>query len=57
MRRQAAGGGRLDKPAGGPAGWPNGCAPWIVADALAGDVGPDIHEAGLVVARRLIGTG
>ena len=32
-------------------------APWIVADALASGVGPDIHDAGLVVACGLIGTG
>lgn len=33
-----------------------GHAPWIVTDASASDAGPDVHEAGLVVARRLIGT-
>ncbi|MGW4855317.1 isochorismatase family protein [Streptomyces sp. NPDC004288] len=32
-------------------------APWIVTDACASDAGPDVHCAGLVVARRLIGTG
>ncbi|MER5619073.1 hypothetical protein [Streptomyces sp. NPDC002215] len=32
-------------------------APWIATDACASDAGPDIHDAGLVVARRLIGTG
>ncbi|MFF2412412.1 isochorismatase family cysteine hydrolase [Streptomyces sp. NPDC058092] len=35
----------------------HGYAPWIVTDASASDAGPDVHEAGLVVARRLIGTG
>jgi nicotinamidase-related amidase len=34
-----------------------GYAPWIVTDASASDAGPDVHNAGLVVARRLIGTG
>ncbi|MGC5398931.1 isochorismatase family cysteine hydrolase [Streptomyces sp. DT20] len=34
-----------------------GHAPWIVTDACATDAGPDVHEAGLVVARRLIGSG
>lgn len=34
-----------------------GYAPWIVTDACASDAGPDVHEAGLVVARRLIGEG
>ncbi|WP_340560086.1 isochorismatase family cysteine hydrolase [Streptomyces sp. GSL17-111] len=34
-----------------------GYAPWIVTDASASDAGPDVHDAGLVVARRLIGTG
>ncbi|MFD3653449.1 isochorismatase family cysteine hydrolase [Streptomyces sp. NPDC058620] len=33
-----------------------GYAPWIVHDACATDAGPDVHDAGLVVARRLIGT-
>ncbi|MFI5755500.1 isochorismatase family cysteine hydrolase [Streptomyces sp. NPDC051569] len=33
-----------------------GYAPWIVTDASASDAGPDVHDAGLVVARRLIGT-
>ncbi|MGX7759527.1 isochorismatase family cysteine hydrolase [Streptomyces angustmyceticus] len=32
-------------------------APWIVTDACASDAGPDVHDAGLLVARRLIGTG
>jgi nicotinamidase-related amidase len=32
-----------------------GYAPWIVTDACASDAGPDVHDAGLVVARRLIG--
>jgi len=35
----------------------HGYAPWIVTDASASDAGPDVHDAGLVVARRLIGTG
>ncbi len=35
----------------------HGYAPWIVTDACASDAGPDVHEAGLVVARRLIGKG
>ncbi|MGW7018643.1 isochorismatase family protein [Streptomyces decoyicus] len=35
----------------------HGYAPWIVTDASANDAGPDVHDAGLVVARRLIGTG
>lgn len=34
-----------------------GYAPWIVTDACASDAGPDVHDAGLLVARRLIGTG
>ncbi|WP_240134451.1 isochorismatase family cysteine hydrolase [Streptomyces sp. MUM 178J] len=34
-----------------------GFAPWIVTDACASDAGPDVHDAGLVVARRLIGEG
>lgn len=34
-----------------------GYAPWIVTDACASDAGPDVHEAGLTVARRLIGPG
>ncbi|MFE4337189.1 cysteine hydrolase family protein [Streptomyces sp. NPDC056831] len=34
-----------------------GCAPWIVTDACASDAGPAVHDAGLVVARRLIGEG
>ncbi|WP_431783863.1 isochorismatase family cysteine hydrolase [Streptomyces chumphonensis] len=33
----------------------HGYAPWIVTDASASDAGPDVHDAGLVVARRLIG--
>lgn len=33
-----------------------GYAPWIVTDACATDAGPDVHDAGLVVARRLIGS-
>ncbi|MFJ1594722.1 isochorismatase family cysteine hydrolase [Kitasatospora albolonga] len=35
----------------------HGYAPWIVTDACASDAGPDVHDAGLTVARRLIGTG
>ncbi|MFD8009904.1 isochorismatase family cysteine hydrolase [Streptomyces sp. NPDC058955] len=35
----------------------HGYAPWIVTDACASDAGPDVHDAGLLVARRLIGTG
>ncbi|MFJ7223025.1 isochorismatase family protein [Streptomyces sp. NPDC098090] len=35
----------------------HGYAPWIVTGAEASDAGPCVHEAGLVVARRLIGTG
>ncbi|MFD0343334.1 isochorismatase family cysteine hydrolase [Streptomyces sp. NPDC127117] len=35
----------------------HGYAPWIATDACASDAGPDVHDAGLVVARRLIGTG
>jgi nicotinamidase-related amidase len=34
-----------------------GYAPWIVTDACASDAGPDVHDAGLVVARRVIGYG
>ncbi|MFD4371078.1 isochorismatase family cysteine hydrolase [Streptomyces sp. NPDC058486] len=34
-----------------------GYAPWIVTDACASDAGPDVHDAGLLVARRLIGSG
>jgi nicotinamidase-related amidase len=29
--------------------------PWIVTDACASDAGPETHDAGLAVARRLIG--
>ncbi|MFD7022489.1 cysteine hydrolase family protein [Promicromonospora sukumoe] len=32
-----------------------GYGPWIVTDACASDAGPETHEAGLTVARRLIG--
>jgi nicotinamidase-related amidase len=32
-----------------------GHTPWIVTDASASDAGPAVHDAGLVVARRLIG--
>lgn len=35
----------------------NGYAPWIITDACASDAGPDVHDAGLLVARRLIGNG
>ncbi|MCX2971649.1 MULTISPECIES: cysteine hydrolase family protein [Streptomyces] len=35
----------------------HGYAPWIVTDACASDAGPGVHDAGLVVARRLIGEG
>ncbi|MET8850345.1 cysteine hydrolase [Amycolatopsis sp. NPDC004625] len=35
----------------------HGYAPWIVTDACASDAGPDVHDAGLLVARRLIGLG
>ncbi|QDY76788.1 isochorismatase family cysteine hydrolase [Streptomyces qinzhouensis] len=35
----------------------HGYAPWIVTDACVSDAGPDVHDAGLVVARRLIGSG
>ncbi|WP_326597884.1 isochorismatase family cysteine hydrolase [Streptomyces sp. NBC_01803] len=34
-----------------------GLAPWIVTDACASDAGPAVHDAGLLVARRLIGRG
>ena len=33
----------------------HGYGPWIVTDACASDAGPEIHESGLTVARRLIG--
>lgn len=33
----------------------HGYGPWIVTDACASDAGPETHEAGLTVARRLIG--
>jgi nicotinamidase-related amidase len=32
-----------------------GHAPWILTDASASDAGPAVHDAGLLVARRLIG--
>ncbi|MDT9683699.1 isochorismatase family cysteine hydrolase [Streptomyces sp. TRM76323] len=35
----------------------HGYAPWIVTDACASDAGPHVHDAGLVVARRLVGSG
>jgi nicotinamidase-related amidase len=35
----------------------HGYAPWIITDACASDAGPDVHDAGLLVARRLIGAG
>lgn len=33
----------------------NGYGPWIVTNACASDAGPETHDAGLTVARRLIG--
>ncbi|MGK5545702.1 isochorismatase family cysteine hydrolase [Streptomyces sp. URMC 127] len=33
-----------------------GIAPWIVTDACASEAGHEVHQAGLTVARRLIGT-
>lgn len=33
----------------------HGYGPWIVTDACASDAGPETHQAGLTVARRLIG--
>ncbi|MEU4388719.1 isochorismatase family cysteine hydrolase [Promicromonospora sp. NPDC023805] len=33
----------------------HGYGPWIVTDACASDAGPETHDAGLTVARRLIG--
>jgi nicotinamidase-related amidase len=33
----------------------HGVVPWIVTDASASDAGRSVHEAGLTVARRLIG--
>jgi nicotinamidase-related amidase len=33
----------------------HGYGPWIVTDACASDAGPDVHDAGLTVAHRLIG--
>lgn len=35
----------------------HGYAPWIVTDACASDAGPDVHNAGLTVVRRLISPG
>jgi nicotinamidase-related amidase len=32
-----------------------GYTPWLVTDACASDAGPEVHQAGLIVARRLIG--
>ncbi|MFB6893182.1 isochorismatase family cysteine hydrolase [Kitasatospora sp. NPDC056327] len=32
-----------------------GFTPWIVTDACASEAGPEVHDAGLRVARRLIG--
>jgi nicotinamidase-related amidase len=32
-----------------------GHAPWVLTDASASDAGPAVHDAGLTVARRLIG--
>jgi nicotinamidase-related amidase len=34
-----------------------GFTPWIVTDACASDAGRQVHDAGLRVARRLIGSG
>lgn len=34
-----------------------GYGPWIVTDASASDGGPAMHDAGLLVAKRLIGRG
>jgi nicotinamidase-related amidase len=34
-----------------------GFTPWIVSDACASDAGPEIHDAGLRIARRFIGSG
>jgi nicotinamidase-related amidase len=34
-----------------------GHTPWLVTDACASDAGPDVHAAGLVCARQLIGPG
>jgi nicotinamidase-related amidase len=34
-----------------------GYVPWIVTDATASDAGAAVHDAGLTVARRLIGRG
>ncbi|GAA3172198.1 isochorismatase family cysteine hydrolase [Nonomuraea roseoviolacea] len=31
--------------------------PWLIADASASHAGPDVHDAGLLVARRFIGQG
>jgi nicotinamidase-related amidase len=33
----------------------HGYAPWLLTDASASDAGPTVHDAGLLVARRLIG--
>lgn len=33
----------------------HGYGPWLVTDACASDAGPETHQAGLTVARRLIG--
>lgn len=32
-----------------------GYGPWIVVDACASDAGAEVHDAGMLVARRLIG--
>ncbi|MFC5662860.1 isochorismatase family cysteine hydrolase [Kitasatospora misakiensis] len=32
-----------------------GFTPWIVTDACASEAGPDVHDAGLRIARRFIG--
>lgn len=34
-----------------------GYTPWIITDACASDAGPAVHDAGLLVARRLVGEG
>ena len=34
----------------------NNITPWLVTDACASEAGPDVHQAGLTVARRMIGS-
>jgi nicotinamidase-related amidase len=34
-----------------------GFTPWLIEDASASHAGPDVHDAGLLVARRFIGAG